>query len=148
MTPTPKLKHYFMGIRSSRPRYLLDTNIWIWLNGMPEKIGADVLRVIERPQCNLFLSAVSGWEVAVKYAAGKLTLPRAPEQFFAERIQALGIEIVPIELRHTFAAANLPMHHRDPFDRLLVAQAQLENLTLISADQMLKKYDCELLLIE
>lgn len=137
-----------MGIRSSKQRYLLDTNVWIWLNGMPEKIGADVLRALERPQSHLFLSAVSGWEVAVKHAAGKLTLPRVPELFFAERIQALSMEVVPIELRHTFAAANLPMHHRDPFDRLLVAQAQLENLILVTSDRLLKQYECELWFVE
>ncbi|MFN8612909.1 MAG: type II toxin-antitoxin system VapC family toxin [Vulcanimicrobiota bacterium] len=127
-------------------KLLLDTHVWLWLGVAPEKIAPSVLLQLEDPVNALFLSAASSWEISIKYRLGKLPLPDPPGRFIADRLIRDGIHILPIGLQHTVRVADLPDHHTDPFDRLLVAQALAENMTLVTADEKLLPYDCEKLL--
>lgn len=97
---------------------------------------------------DLFFSVVSSWEIAVKYALGKLPLPEAPAEFVPHRLRRDGIKTLHIEHRHALAVADLPMHHHDPFDRLLIAQGRAEGMTIASIDPKFKAYGCRMLGME
>lgn len=120
--------------------FLLDTHAFLWL-----VMGDNNLSTFAR-QCFLdinnqfYLSAVTSFEIAVKYSLGKLQLSEPPKEFIANRIQANALIPLPVKIEHTLYLANLPFHHRDPFDRLLVAQALAENVPILSADQIFSKY--------
>lgn len=120
---------------------LLDTHVWLWLGTAPERIESSTLRVLEDPANRLHLSTASTWEIAIKYRLGKLPLPDPPHLFIPPRIVRDQIQVVPIEILHTTRVADLPDHHNDPFDRMLVAQAQEEQLILVTADRKLEPYD-------
>lgn len=124
----------------------MDTHVWLWLGPTPEKISAEVLSMLEDPANALFLSAASSWEISIKYRLGKLPLPEPPNRFIADRLLRDGVRFLPIELQHTVRVAELPDHHSDPFDRLLVAQALSEKMVLVTADERLLPYDVEKLL--
>ncbi|MDQ6773107.1 MAG: type II toxin-antitoxin system VapC family toxin [Candidatus Dormibacteraeota bacterium] len=124
-------------------RYLLDTHPWLWMLTGPARLGRDTLEVVRDPNNELLLSAASSWEIAIKYSIGKLPLPETPDAYVPARMQTSGVEGLPIEHRHTLRVAALPQYHRDPFDRLLVAQAQLEGLSLITADRVFERYEVE-----
>ena len=118
---------------------LLDTHVFLWLQTAPERLG-DQLSKVEDERNDLFLSAASAWEIAVKYELGKLPLPEAPERYVPARMAAIGARAVPIEHPHALAVASLPPLHRDPFDRMLVAQAMLLDLTIATADPAVAQY--------
>jgi PIN domain nuclease of toxin-antitoxin system len=101
--------------------------------------------VIEDPDATLYWSAASSWEVALKASSRGLRLPGAPGEFVPRVLHEEGILRLPIEDEHALHVLELPRHHRDPFDRLLVAQAQLENLALVTSDVELRAYDVEIL---
>lgn len=122
---------------------LLDTHAWLWLVSAPERVPARVHQALV--SSSLFWSTVCVWELANKHASGKLTLPDDPRSFVRTRSQAAGARPLPITHDHAFTAAVLPQHHRDPFDRLLVAQAQVDGLTLVTGDPQLSAYDVEIL---
>jgi len=96
---------------------------------------------VESSEHELFLSAASAWEIAIKHAIGKLKLPEPPDRFVLTRLDTLGVHQLPIEHRHALHVAMLAPHHRDPFDRMLVAQAQLEDLVLLTADSQFAQYE-------
>jgi PIN domain nuclease of toxin-antitoxin system len=121
--------------------FLLDTQCWLWLQVSPERFDAALLRVLHDPQTRLFLSAASSWEIAIKYALGKLPLPESPSTYVPDRLTRSGVHGLPVEHAHALHVATLPPHHRDPFDRLLIAQAQLERMPLLTADRALAPYD-------
>lgn len=125
-------------------RYLVDTHCWLWLQASPERLAPEVVSELEDPDNELLLSAASSWEIAIKHALGKLALPEPPARYVPRRMTASGSRGLAIEHAHSLRVAELPMHHRDPFDRLLVAQAQLEKLTLLTVDRQFEKYDVEL----
>jgi PIN domain nuclease of toxin-antitoxin system len=87
---------------------------------------------------------VSSWEIAIKFGVGKLRLPEQPDAYLPRVMRTMGITPLPIEHRHALHVATLPKHHRDPFDRLLVAQAQIEQLPLMTANASLRAYDVEI----
>ncbi|HEY0780864.1 MAG TPA: type II toxin-antitoxin system VapC family toxin [Thermoanaerobaculia bacterium] len=124
---------------------LLDTHAWLWLNGAVEKLPRGLRATLERADQPIYLSAASAWEIAIKYRAGKLTLPLPPEEYLSARLEENGVASLPIRQSHALRAAALPLHHRDPFDRILVAQAQIEELTLVTADPVLSKYEVKIL---
>lgn len=126
-------------------RILLDTHVWLWMRAAPTRIKAETREVLKDGANELFLSAASTWEIAIKYRLGKLPLPEPPAEFIPPRMVALRVSALPVELRHTFEVALLPMHHADPFDRLLVAQARVDRLHLCTADSALTAYDVQLL---
>ena len=118
---------------------LLDTHVFLWLQTQPERLG-ESLRIVEDDRNQLLLSAASSWEIAIKYQLGKLPLPEAPERYVPERLRAIGAQPVAVEHPHALAVAMLPPLHRDPFDRLLVAQALLLGLTIATADPSVAQY--------
>ena len=120
--------------------------MWLWLQTTPERIRESTLGMLGDTGNELLLSAASSWEIAIKYAIGRLRLPVAPEAYVEARMAQSGTRGLPVEHRHALRVAALPMHHRDPFDRLLVAQAQLENAALVTSDHQLDPYDIERLL--
>lgn len=127
-------------------RLLLDTQVWLWSLVNPGRIGLEARELMMDPTNSLVFSAASSWEIAIKYRLGKLPLPEPPDAFILPRLTRDGIEPLPVGHHHACGVADLPLHHSDPFDRLLVAVAQLEGLTLISADRQLLAYDVPLIL--
>lgn len=124
---------------------LLDTNVFLWALGAPEKLNRRAQRILSGPRHALFLSAVSSWEVSIKYALGRLRLPEPPATFVPGWIQRWGLRPLDISHRHALAAGELPPHYQDPFDRVLIAQAKLEGLVLFTADRVFQKYPVEIL---
>lgn len=124
-------------------RYLLDTHCWLWLQASPERLSKEVLALLEDSANDLFFSAASSWEIAIKYALGKLPLPEPPARYVPSRMRISGCGGLPVQHVHAVRVAELPLHHRDPFDRLLVAQAQIEKLVLVTVDRQFEKYDIE-----
>ena len=122
-------------------RLLLDTHSWLWMQVCPERFSRAALEILNPPDSELSLWAASAWEIAIKYALGKLQLPVPPAQYVPSRLETSGV--VPLLVTHSHASqvATLPTHHRDPLDRLLVAQAQMEKLAILTADRQLESYD-------
>jgi PIN domain nuclease of toxin-antitoxin system len=127
-------------------KLLLDTHIFLWLQTDPERLGED-LPLVEDARTELLFSAVSSWEIAIKYQLGKLPLPEAPERYVPDRMRAIGAQALAIEHPHALAVATLPSLHRDPFDRLLVAQATLLGLTIVTADPAVAQYPLPTMLV-
>lgn len=120
-------------------KILLDTHIFLWLQTEPERLGAH-LALVEDRRNTLLVSAASSWEIAIKYALGRLSLPEAPERFVPERLRLIGADALAIEHSHALAVAALPPLHNDPFDRLLVAQAGLLDVPILTADPQIAQY--------
>ncbi len=124
-------------------RILLDTHILIWWDLTPEKLSATARQRLENRKDTFILSAASLWEMQIKIAIGKLTLRLPLADLVREQCDKNGFEILPITLNHVLALENLPFRHKDPFDRLLIAQAQAENLPLLSADSVFDLYSIQ-----
>ena len=122
-------------------KILLDTHCWLWMQVSPAKLSDEARALVEDPDNELFLSAASSWEISIKHALGRLPLPQPPAEYVPRALQRQGVAGLPIEHRHALQVSNLPRHHGDPFDRLLIAQAQLENLTLMTADRQMEAYE-------
>jgi PIN domain nuclease of toxin-antitoxin system len=119
---------------------LLDTQVWLWMLGAPDRLGDQARRLVEDPATTLLLSAASSWEIAIKWGLGKLELPDPPEDYVPDRIRSSGVTPLPIEHSHALGVASLEAHHRDPFDRLLVAQAIAEDIPILTADPVFDRY--------
>lgn len=126
-------------------KFLLDTHCWLWWITTPEKLAQSAQQFISDGQNEIFFSAASSWEIAIKYRLGKLFLPELPQEFVPPRLTRDGIIPLPIEHAHALHAASLPLHHRDPFDRLLICQAKLNRLPIMTIDRQFEAYDVELL---
>ncbi|MCE9552435.1 MAG: type II toxin-antitoxin system VapC family toxin [Planctomycetes bacterium] len=119
---------------------LLDTHALIWAVENPAKLGSVARPQIEDPSNTLLLRSASIWELAIKVSLGKLTLTLPFEQWITVAMRDLDIVLLPITVEHTVMLASLPWHHRDPFDRMLAAQSQIENIPIISNDRDLEAY--------
>jgi PIN domain nuclease of toxin-antitoxin system len=128
-------------------RFLLDTHVWLWLQSDPERLGSRLLQELADASNEILLSAASSWEIAIKHALGKLALPVAPATYVPDRLRRSGTTPLAVEHAHALRVAELPGHHRDPFDRLLVAQAQLLDARLVTADPLFRPYDVDLVLL-
>lgn len=117
-------------------RYLLDTQIFIWWMGRHKSLKKGIEALLSDPDNRIFLSVVNIWEIVIKKRTGKLRPPRNWKQTLVKG----GFEIIPISLEHVFNLGGLPLYHKDPFDRMLVAQARVEKCVLITADPKVKKY--------
>jgi PIN domain nuclease of toxin-antitoxin system len=124
---------------------LLDTHVLIWFLESPEVLKPTTHQLIANPENELFLSAVSAWEISIKYAIGKIRLPLPPGEFVASRCKRFGISQLPVTFAHAGAVAQLPRHHGDPFDRMLVAQAIIESLPIVTADRIIGKYNVNII---
>jgi PIN domain nuclease of toxin-antitoxin system len=107
----------------------------------PERLSDDARALVEAADNELYLSAASAWEIAIKYSLGKLRLPESPAGYVPSRLRATQTTALPIEHSHALRVSTLPAHHRDPFDRLLIAQAQIEQLPILTADPAFRRYD-------
>lgn len=125
-------------------RILLDTHIFLWLQTEPERLG-EHLAVAQHSRTELIVSAASSWEIAIKNGLGRLPLPEPPERYVPERIRAIGARALAIEHTHALAVAALQPMHRDPFDRLLVAQANLLKVPILTADPDVAQYPVQTL---
>jgi len=122
-------------------RLLLDTQVWLWMVVAPDRLSPAARRLVSSEENDLVFSAASSWEIAIKHALGKLKLPGEPGELVPEWMTRTGVTPLPVLHRHALHVASLPPHHRDPFDRLLVAQAQLEDLVVLTADRQFEPYD-------
>lgn len=122
-------------------RLLLDTHAFLWWVLDDSQLSQTARAAIHDSENDLFFSAVSSWEISIKASLGKLALPKRPDQFFQRQLAKNRFELLPITVEHTVAIYHLPHHHRDPFDRLLIAQCHVENLSLITNDGLIQQYN-------
>jgi PIN domain nuclease of toxin-antitoxin system len=118
---------------------LLDTHVLLWALGMPERLPKQTAEQIESPETQVCFSAASIWEIAIKTSAGRVSFQYSPDQI-AQASRATGFHELPITSAHAAKVASLPEHHRDPFDRLLIAQALLMPANLLTTDSALLPY--------
>ena len=121
-------------------KLLLDTQCWLWWFAQPERLSEEAVSQIANETNQLWFSVASVWEIGIKVAIGKLPLPEQIENYIASRMVQLDVRSLEITALHALRAAALPLHHRDPFDRMLIAQAQMEEMTLVSADLIFERY--------
>jgi PIN domain nuclease of toxin-antitoxin system len=126
-------------------RILIDTNVLIWLLEGSDSLSSRARYAIEDDENSLYLSIVSLWEITIKLSLGKLDLQMPVDKIVKSFVIPGGIEILPIEIIHLSILRDLPLHHRDPFDRLLIAQAKAEQMNLLSVDGVFDLYGVELL---
>ena len=126
-------------------RVLLDTHVFLWWITDDPRLSARARSVIGDGGNRLFLSAASGWEMAIKAALGRLELPDHPERFIPQQLSLNAIEALPVTMGHALHVYSLPLHHRDPFDRLIIAQAQLEKLPILTSDAQIARYPVEVI---
>ena len=124
-------------------RYLLDTHVFLWWNLGDPRLSEKAIKIISDGNNEIFLSAVSAWEIAIKVARKRLTIPEDPMRFVPSRMQLHGFEPLAIQIHHATRVFALPWQHSDPFDRLLVAQSQIEEMPFITADEEVRRYKIE-----
>ena len=117
--------------------FLLDSHVAIWSIQDRGQLRADVITAIDDPSNRILVSAAGIWEIAIKRASGRLHVPLN----FIELVERAGYAELTVTFRHAEVAANLPLLHRDPFDRMMIAQAQVEGLTLVTDDSMIARYN-------
>jgi len=122
-------------------RILLDTHTFLWWITDDPRLSAQARKVIRDKRNELLFSAASGWEIAIKARLGRLQLPDDLEQFIVAQLSINTMSVLPIQLNHALHVYTLPDHHRDPFDRMLVAQSQVEELPIVTADPQVSAYD-------
>jgi PIN domain nuclease of toxin-antitoxin system len=122
-------------------RALLDTSAFLWhVTAGGERIPEHVRLVIGDPANEILVSTASAWEIAIKAERGRLELPAPAERYVPYLVERYGFDVLPISLAHALRAGSLPPHHRDPFDRLLIAQAQIEGLSVVTPDVDFARY--------
>ncbi|WP_313657036.1 type II toxin-antitoxin system VapC family toxin [Planktothrix agardhii] len=124
-------------------RILIDTHVFIWWTSDSQKLSFTVYNLLTNPKIQVILSVVSIWEMQIKLSLGKLQLKTALPELVEDEVKQNRIELLPLDLSHIYALSNLPNYHRDPFDRLLIAQAKREELVIISIDEKFDGYDIE-----
>lgn len=124
-------------------RALLDTHAFLWWTTDSPRLSDRAREVIADGRNELFFSAASGWEIAIKAGLGRLEVPEDLGRFMSEQLSRNAFEVLPVHLSHALRVHALPDHHRDPFDRLLVAQSLLEELPILSADPRIAFYPVE-----
>lgn len=124
-------------------RALLDTHTLLWWVTNDPQLSQPVREIITNPENTLYLSVASSWEIIIKYNTGKLPLPEPAPQFIKSSLNINGFESLSIELPHILQTHQLPNYHRDPFDRILIAQAQVENLLFLTIDHQIKRYSVQ-----
>lgn len=126
-------------------RLLLDTHAFLWAAAEPDQLHADARAAIEDSSNDIFVSAAAAWEIVMKVALGKLTVPADPAVWFPARLRSMGFRALDVTAEHALAAGALPGIHRDPFDRIMIAQSQVEALTFVTRDSENQKYSIHVL---
>jgi PIN domain nuclease of toxin-antitoxin system len=124
---------------------LLDTHTFVWWRDDPEKLSAKAFELISDPDNEVYLSVVSAWELQIKIALNKVELKESLRSSIEEEQQTNGFLLLPVTLPHVLHLEHLPSHHKDPFDRLLISQAAVENMHLVSGDARFTDYSISLL---
>jgi PIN domain nuclease of toxin-antitoxin system len=122
-------------------KLLLDTQCWLWWFSQPERLSEEAINQIADETNQVWFSVASVWEIGIKVSIGKLPLPEKIDDYISTRMIQLGARSLEITASHALQASALPLFHRDPFDRMLIAQSQIEGMTLVSADSMFDRYD-------
>jgi len=126
-------------------RALLDTHSFLWAAADEPRLSQEARRVILDLSTDLLFSAVTAWEIAIKFQMGKLRLPSEPGAFIREQMSLLRLTELPVGIDHAVGVSELPMHHKDPFDRLLVAQAVVERVPIITGDPQIGRYGVQVI---
>lgn len=121
-------------------RLLLDTHAFLWWIAADDRLSAEASNAIADGSNDVIVSAAVGWEIAVKWALGRLDLPGPPGEVVPDQLERNAFEVLPVHLRHVLSLPELPDLHADPFDRILVAQALVDDLTLVTADETVRSY--------
>ena len=124
---------------------LLDTHVFIWAAGKSHRLAPSVRAIIEDMDERIFFSSISAAEIAIKWSKGRLRLPKPPLDFINDVLTSANISQLSVTLRDACVVGDLPYHHKDPFDRILVAQAKTNGLRLMTADPILEKYDVDVI---
>jgi PIN domain nuclease of toxin-antitoxin system len=122
-------------------RALLDTHAFLWWVTDDAQLSPAARAIIEDADNELYLSAASAWEITIKVQSRRLPLPVSPVEFVPQHMHESGFRPMPVEITHALLVHDLPPLHRDPFDRLLIAQAQAEGVPIITADPLIRQYD-------
>jgi PIN domain nuclease of toxin-antitoxin system len=123
---------------------LLDTHTFLWWTSQHGvRLSAPARDVISSEDSEVLISVVTAWELAIKAAAGRIDLPEPVDRYIPRRIRKYRLRVLDVTLAHALRAASLPTIHRDPFDRMLVAQAQVEGIPLVTNDPAITRYDVE-----
>lgn len=126
-------------------RFLIDTHCWLWAFLATDRLNATAKALLNDVESTVFFSTVSAAEIGIKVGIEKLNLPRPAKEYVVTRVEEAGMKTLPLYMQHGLRVGELPLHHRDPFDRLLIAQAQAEGLPLMTADAAIAKYDVEII---
>jgi len=126
-------------------RFLIDTHCWLWWHINPEKLSARVSRLIEDGSSDISFSVVSAWEIVIKHNLQKLELPFPPREYIPKKLEISYMDVLPVQLSHALQVQKLPDYHKDPFDRLLIAQAVSEKFVLITDDKQIERYEVDLI---
>jgi PIN domain nuclease of toxin-antitoxin system len=126
-------------------KILLDTCTFLWIAIDAPRLSQRAKDLFADPDNDLFLSAVSGWEIAIKHSRGRLSLPESPEQFIPSRRRLYGLAPLPLKEEAALHLGHLPRHHNDPFDRMLICQSIVHGLPILSPDPLLAQYPARLL---
>ena len=126
-------------------KLLIDTQCWLWWFAEPDRLQEATIAQIVDETNELWLSVASVWEMGIKVGLGKLPLPEPLDRYLSSRMKQLGARSLEIRADHALQAGGLPLHHRDPFDRMLIAQAQVEGMTIVTSDRMFDRYEVEIL---
>ena len=126
-------------------KYLLDTVVWLWSLNSPERINDEGRRVLERGEEEIYLSAVTPWEISIKMRLGKLDFPGPPARHVPQFMARQSLRPLSVTHRHAARVYDLPAHHGDPFDRMLIAQALVEDMVILTSDRSFRKYPAPLL---
>ena len=124
-------------------KFLLDTHTFLWWITDDTQLSEHSKEIIGDSDNQVFLSAASGWEIAIKSRIGRLKLPRRIGGFISEQMSENAISNLSITMSHALQVSELPDHHRDPFDRLLISQSQIENMPILSVDPLIRKYNVQ-----
>ena len=125
-------------------KYLLDTVVWLWSLDSVGRINQQALELLNNGAEEIYFSAATAWEVSIKASLGKLKLPSAPARCISSFTERQRLRALPVTTLHAFKVYELPHHHRDPFDRLLIAQAIVEDMTILTADKDFRKYSVDI----
>ena len=126
-------------------RLLVDTHTFIWLDNTPNRLSQRARRALQELDNSLLLSIVSVWEIQIKVQLGKLALQNSLAELVQKQQEVNDVELLPITLPHVLALSELPSHHGDPFDRLLISQARVEDATLVTRDRIFSSYPVDVL---
>ena len=126
-------------------KLLLDTHVFLWLSVEPDRLSDNMKIACENPENRLYLSLVSPWEIQIKQQLGKLQLHAPLAGLIETQVRRNGMILLPVKLEHIYALSELPSVHKDPFDRLLIAQAGIESMHIVSSDKKISRYQINII---